>query len=175
MTSKQNKIQWAVFDSRYKKFCEYSTIEGVDVNSDSDIHTEPIENGKLAAFNKVIKPRECQVTLLFDGDYSNQNQALARLESARAGTETFTVITPSQVFKNMALRTFNYSRSQSGGVNLLAAECQFSEVLSVNQRKGNYVPRNPTSANETNTGKTQPRESALGAGVRAARNAATRV
>ena len=168
----RNSEQWAVVDANFKKICEYSTIEGIDGNSDSDVPSEPIENGKLAAFNKVVKPRDVQVTLLFDGDYSNQSLALAKLESARAGTSTFIVITPSQVFKNMALRTFNYSRSQSGGVNLLAVECQFVEIISINQNKSKYVPRKATSANETKTGATQPHNSVAGEAFRGVRNAA---
>jgi hypothetical protein len=149
------KELWAVLDSKYQRFCNYTSIEGDDISAETDVPTEPIENGKLAAYNKIIKPFQVKVTLLFDGAYSNQEQALAQIEAARQGTALFIVVTPSQVFKNCSLVNYDYTRSQSGGAHLLAVDCSFSEILSVNQNKGRYVPKNPTSANKVAEGKKQ--------------------
>jgi len=165
------KELWAVLDSKYQRFCNYTSIGGDDISAETDVPTEPIENGKLAAYNKIIKPFQVKVTLLFDGAYSNQEQALAQIEAARQGTALFIVVTPSQVFKNCSLVNYDYTRSQSGGAHLLAVDCSFSEILSVNQNKGRYVPKNPTSANKVAEGKKQ-QTTAIGAVVKSARERA---
>ena len=74
---------WAVVDSSGRKICDYDTVDQLEDSNTASIPIEPQENGGLFAYDKVPTPIEVTVRLLFSGDYTRQNAALALLEKYR--------------------------------------------------------------------------------------------
>ena len=161
MEREHTRNEWHVLDTRYRRICAYTSIEQVSITTSAQTPTIPIENGKLAAFNKTQNPNEITLTLLMDGDYENQESAIARIERAKQSTEMFMVVTPSDVRYQMSLNNYNITRTHDAGGHLLAIECTFVAILSVNTQKNAYVPAKATSAPKTNTGNKQPVTSGL--------------
>lgn len=154
----ENPTAWAIVDGSGAKICNYTAIISVDDSETATVPTEPIEGGKLAAFNKVPEPAEVSVSIAFDGDYGNQQDAISRIEQLRTTTETVSILSPSRIWRNMALRDYTYSRSAGAGGHLLQIDLTFIEVVSVNLSNttaAGYSPKNPTSSKKKNTGKKQ--------------------
>lgn len=145
---------WAVIDANGRDFVEYSGFDSIEDSSDATVPMEPQENGALYAYDKVPNPNVVRLRLLFNGDYSAQQEALAKLEVYRRGTMLFTVVTPARVCSRMTLIGYSSVRSATNGANMLEVECSFQEIrnASVGTRTAVWQPKNPTSANEQNTG-----------------------
>lgn len=161
MEREQVRNQWQVLDANNNKICNYTAIEQYGYSASAQTPTIPIENGKMAAFNKTQNPNEITLTLLFDGDYANQEGAIASIERAKQSTALFTIITPSDVNRHMSLNNYSTTRTHDNGGHLLAIECTFVAVLSVDSRKSAFVPAKATSAPKQNTGNKQPKRSLL--------------
>lgn len=151
---------WAIVDDSSNPICNYTAVISLDAKESASIPTEPIEGGKLAAFNKVPAPSEVAVSLAFDGDYSNQQDAIERIEELRTGLETVSILSPSRVWRNMALQDYTYSRAAGSGGHLLQMDLTFIEIVSVSLQSQTvaYTPKNATSANKKATGKKVPQE-----------------
>ncbi len=136
----------------WQKFCDYSAIETEGSKGSAQTPTVPLENGQFAMFNKVQDPTEVTVSLLFDGDYELQNMELAKIKSAKNGTTLFKIVTPSEVYSNMSLNSYNISRRHDSGGHLLAVDCTFLEIKSSAIGKNAYSNTNPTSGNDVKKG-----------------------
>ena len=146
---------WEVVDSRGYAFCNYDAIESVQDSSSAQIPTEPQENAALYAYNKVPEPSDVSVTLLFGGDYAQQQQALSMIEGYRSSTELFSILTPSRIFQRMAVVGYSSQRAATNGVNMLSISVQFREVrmATVQSAAAQWQPKNATSANLQDQGK----------------------
>jgi hypothetical protein len=149
------QTQWAVLNSNNQRICNYSAIEKTDESGHAETPTIPIEGGKLAAFNKISRPDEETLILLFDGDYANQEQCLAQIRQAKDSTALFKIVSPAGVLRNMSLNNYSVSRAHDSGGHLMIVECNFLEVKSVDQTKQAWSGKRVTAATPKNTGQTQ--------------------
>ena len=146
---------WAVLDSSDRPFCAYDSIDGFDDQASASVPTEPQENGRLYSYDKVLQPSEISVTLLFNGDYANQQAAMSLLTRHLASTALFTVVTPVRVMTNMTVVGLSRRQESTNGVNLLTVDVSFQEVRVATVQTGTvqWMPRNPTSNDEVDVGK----------------------
>lgn len=151
---------WAVLNSSYDPFCAYDSIDEVDDANESTVPSEPQENGRLYTYNKVPLPVTVSLKLLFGGDFATQNDALARLERFRIGTEVVTIVTPARVYSNMALVSYSTTRASTNGVGMLEVSCNFQEILNaqLSTETVQWTPKNATSADNVNRGQVQGTE-----------------
>lgn len=145
---------WAVVGDNLLPFVPYTAIGSIDADKSTRIPTEPIEGGRLAAYNNVQEPERVTVSLYFDGDYAVQVLALAMLDQKIASAETCTIFSPAKIWRHMALDHYDFSRAQGTGATFLSVQCSFVEIIAVNlaNQKIAYKPKNPTSATKVNTG-----------------------
>lgn len=148
---------WAVVDDAGNAFLEYDGIDNLSDSANASIPTEPQENGRLYAYDKVPQPSELTATLLFRGDYAKQQRALAQIESYRQSTALFSIVTPARVISRMAVVGYSSTRSAQSGGNLLALDVSFQEVRSagVGDKTAQWAPKNPTAADATQQGRKQ--------------------
>lgn len=147
---------WGVVSDTLLPFVPYTAIASVDAEQTSRIPTEPIEGGKLAAYNVVREPERVTVTFLFSGSYPVQVAALMMLDHRIASTATCTIFSPSKIWRHMALDHYNYSRAQASGASLLAVQASFVEIVAVNlnSQKTKFKPKRSTSLSKVGTGQT---------------------
>lgn len=157
---KLNTGNWALLGADNNPICDYDGIIEVNKASSSQVLTEPIEGGELAAFNKVQTPDVVRVTLSLSDDPAAQSAALERLKALKAGTGKqylCKLVTLSDVTDNLALESIGESHSATQNANLLFVELSFIRVKAV-QVTGTTVtwsPKKATSANQQNQGRTQ--------------------
>ena len=157
---KINTGDWALLGADNRLICDYDGIIEVSKASSSQVLTEPIEGGELAAFNKVQTPDAVRVTLSLSDDPASQSAALERLKALKAGTGKdylCKLVTLSDVTDNLALESIGESHSATQNANLLFVELSFIRVKAV-QASGSAVtwaPKKATSSNQQNQGRTQ--------------------
>lgn len=156
---------WEILNASNRPICDYEGIVGCNVVEASQVLTEPLENGLLAAYNRVTAPDAVSITLAISGDPSVQAQALddlRQLKRAIGSNALCTLVTPYLVINNLALETISQSRSSSINATLLLCELGFTSVrvVQTGTAKVEWSPRNPTSADGVNSGKVQPKTSA---------------
>lgn len=152
--------QWEIIKSNGLPICEHDGIFSVSVAQNSQILTEPIEGGELAAYNKVQAPDGVSITLILDTDTDTQAIALRdllALKKATGSNSLCRLITPYEIVENLALESISKTRSATENATLLLVELQFVQVLIVNTatRGATWAPKKASSANSTNRGKVQ--------------------
>lgn len=153
---------WAVLGDNLLPFVPYTCIAEVDAEQTSQIPSEPIEQGRLAAYNVVRQPERVTVTMLFDGAYPTQAGALFTLDQKIASTETCTIISPAKIWRHMALDHYDFSRAQASGASLLTVQASFVEIVAVNlnSQKTAFKPKRATSLSKVNSGQVNTRSAA---------------
>lgn len=157
---------WGLLGPDDEKICDYEGVLEVVNNSSSQVLTEPIENGQLAAFNKVQQPESLSVTLSIGSDPTRQRTAISRLKQLKAGTGAnflCKMVTPSEVFENLSLESIGQTRATQSGATLLVVTLNFVQirVVQVTSQQLQWSPKNPTSADPVNAGRVQTEQSTL--------------
>ncbi len=159
----QEKIDfgnWALLGADNLPICDYDGIIEVNKASASQVLTEPVEGGELAAYNKVQLPDAVRVTLSLSDDPVTQAAALDRLKTLKKGTGSdylCKLVTLSDVTDNLALENIGESHSVSQNANLLFVELSFIRIKSVKTSNATvkWSPKKATSSNQVNQGRTQ--------------------
>lgn len=151
---------WALLGADGMRICDYEGILEVIRASSSQVITEPIEGGELAAFNKVQQPDAVRVTLSMGGDPAEQSAALERLKRLKKGTGSdylCMLVSPADVVDSLALESIGQSHSAQNGATLLVVELSFIRIRAVQTTtaKVQWTPARATSAEPVNAGRTQ--------------------
>lgn len=157
---------WALLGSNDQPICEYEGILEITNSSSSQVLTEPIENGQLAAFNKVQQPDQVRIVLSLGADPTIQRSSLSKLQQLKSGTgQAFLckLISPCDVSENLALESIGQTRTSQSGATLLTVELSFLQVraVQVETQQIAWSPKNPTSSDPVNSGRVQTETSTL--------------
>lgn len=163
----QNKFgAWGLLGPDDQKICDYEGILEIENTSTSQVLTEPIENGQLAAFNKVQQPDTLRVSLAIGYDPTKQRTALSKLKQLKAGTGAgylCKLISPSEVTENLSLESIGQTRTSQSGATLLIVQLSFVQirVVQVTSQQLQWSPKNPSSSDPVNSGRVQTEVSSL--------------
>lgn len=154
--------RWAILNSRDQPICQYVGIMTCNFAEASQVLTEPLEGGQLAAYNKVQAPDSVTLSLAISGDPAIQTQALNDLRALKMAIGTGSLcklVTPYFVVENLALETISQARSVTQNATALVVELGFISIRTVQTgvSRVNWSPRNPTSSDAVNSGKVQPK------------------
>ena len=157
---------WGLLGADDEKVCDYEGILEVTASAASQVLTEPIEDGQLAAFNKVQQPETVSVQLSLGSDPTVQQTAMSRLRALKAGTGSeflCKLVSPSEVFENLALESIGQSRTTQAGATLLVVTLNFLQIriVQVTSQRLQWTPKNPSAADPVNQGRVQPGPSTL--------------
>lgn len=155
---------WGLLGADDQKICDYEGILEVSNSSSSQILTEPLENGQLAAFNKVQQPENVRVLLSLGSDPTKQRESMTRLKQFKGGTGSgflCKLISPSEVSENLSLESIGQTRTSQSGATLLTVELTFVQirVVQVTSQQLAWSPKNPTGADPVNSGRVQTERS----------------
>ena len=159
----QGSLAWAIVADNLLPICPYTSIGEFDQSRDVKLPDEPIEKGQLATYNNVNEPKRVNVTLFVNGDFAIQLLTLAMLDKFMEGTDTCTILSPAQIWRNMALEHYDYTRTSSGGASLLAVNCSFKEIVKVDLSQQTISsPKRATSSAKVNTGQASTKSPSFG-------------
>lgn len=154
--------EWTLLDETGATAITFTSFIDIDYRNEGQALSYPVELGGFANYNKTQTPLDIRVTLATQGSDADFEYILFKLDEYQNEAVKLSVSTPSALYENMTLEAYSYKRSRESNAGLLTVELSLVEVREVQTQVTTTVitkPRNPTSAGNTNTGKTQTQES----------------
>lgn len=151
--------EWALLNENGAVAFEYTSFVGLEVQNEGQALSYPIEKDGFATYNKVQSPLVIRVVFCKQGLNSEFEPILNKLNELQKGIDKLFISTPSFYYGPVTLESYNNTRTQESGAAMLTVDCTFVEVKEVETSRTTTVitrPKNPTSADKTNTGKTAP-------------------
>lgn len=157
-TNSLTQAEWTLLDESGATAVTFTSFIDIDYRNEGQALSYPIEQGSFANYNKVDTPLDIRVTLGLQGAESDFEYILTKLDEYKKEAVKLSVVTPSALYESMTLVTYSYKRTQDSSAGMLVVELVLNEVREVKTQVTTTVitkPKNPTSAEKENTGKTQ--------------------
>lgn len=123
--------QWTLLDDAGEKAFAFDSFSNLNLKSESKVIQAPVENGGFVMYNKTNTPLEIKCTLIKKGSPEDLQVYVDALLEYADNTNLLSIVTPDREYQNMNLTSVSFSRSAEGGVNLIMAECAFTEIRQV--------------------------------------------
>ena len=123
--------QWTLLDDAGEKAFAFDSFSNLNLKSESKVIQAPVESGGFVMYNKLNTPLEIKCTLIKKGSPEDLQVYVDALLKYADNTNLLSIITPDREYQNMNLTSVSFSRSAEGGVNLIMAECAFTEIRQV--------------------------------------------
>ena len=123
--------QWTLLDDAGEKAFDFDSFSNLNLKSESKVIQAPVENGGFVMYNKTNTPLEIKCTLIKKGSPEDLQVYVDALLEYADNTNLLSIVTPDREYQNMNLTSVSFSRSAEGGVNLIMAECAFTEIRQV--------------------------------------------
>ena len=123
--------QWTLLDDAGEKAFDFDSFSNLNLKSESKVIQAPVENGGFVMYNKTNTPLEIKCTLIKKGSPEDLQVYVDALLEYADNTDLLSIVTPDREYRNMNLNSVSFSRSAEGGVNLIMAECAFTEIRQV--------------------------------------------
>lgn len=156
--------QWTIIDESGSTAITFTSFIDIDVKNEGQALSYPVEEGGFANYNKVQSPLDIRVTLSTQGTDADFEYILDTLNNYQANPIKLFISTPSAYYGPVTLEAYMNKRTRESGAGQLTVELGFIEVREIETQVSTTVitrPRNATSADKSNTGKTQVGPSAL--------------
>ena len=139
----------------------FTSMLEANVQSDSAVLEEPLEQGSFAAFNRVQYSDVFRVKLAIEGDAADLQKAQETLKELKSGTDTFSLVTPDYEHENLTLESYDYMRNQRQGNGLLIVDMRIKEIREVQTGTATLTTaqcKNASNASKQKTGRTQTKD-----------------
>lgn len=123
--------QWTLLDDAGEKAFAFDSFSNLNLKSESKVIQAPVESGGFVMYNKTNTPLEIKCTLIKKGLPEDLQVYVDALLEYADNTNLLSIVTPDREYRNMNLNSVSFSRSAEGGVNLIMAECAFTEIRQV--------------------------------------------
>lgn len=123
--------QWTLLDDAGEKAFAFDSFSNLNLKSESKVIQAPVESGGFVMYNKLNTPLEIKCTLIKKGSPEDLQVYVDALLEYADNTNLLSIVTPDREYQSMNLTSVSFSRSAEGGVNLIMAECAFTEIRQV--------------------------------------------
>lgn len=123
--------QWTLLDSEGEKAFDFDSFAKLNLKSESKIVQAPVEKGSFVMYNKLNTPLELKCVLIKQGLPEELQTYVDALLDYADSTNLLSIVTPDKEYPNMNLASVSFDRSAEGGINLIMADCAFTEVRQV--------------------------------------------
>lgn len=150
--------KWRVTLETGADLAPFTTFIEIEVTNEGQTLSYPVEAGSFVDYNKVQTPLEISITAARQGDETDFSAILETLDDNQAKPTKLFITTPSSYYGPMTLERYDYRRTVDNGAGLLLVNMNFVEVKEAQTQVTTTVitkPKNPSSANKTDTGQTQ--------------------
>jgi hypothetical protein len=119
---------WGIYNASGVLAIKPDSIVALNYDREWSLLTFPVEQGGFESYNKVQLPYQTEVTITKGGSLSEREQIIWKLEEMAASLAMFTVYTPEEIFMNVNVESFNYSRTSTNGAGMITANIRFKEI-----------------------------------------------
>ena len=123
--------RWTILDSNGLKVLDFDAFNKADINNESKVIQAPVEGGGFVMYNKISTPLEVNCVLIKQGFPVDLQSYVDQLLEYVESTELLSIVTPDREYQNMNLVKVSFTRSAEAGVDVIAADCSFTEVRQV--------------------------------------------
>lgn len=110
---------------------DFDVFLSCDYRNESQVPSQPVEEGGFAVFNKIATPYTVSVKLAKTGAPDALTAFLADVEALEGSLDLYAVTTPERVFTNMNVVAVRYARQASSGADRVVVELGLQEIRQV--------------------------------------------
>lgn len=152
---------WSIKDATGKLALAPDNIVEVHFGEKSKVSDFPVEKGAFTTYNKAHHPIAIKITMSVGSKLADRNTFLNALINLKRSTNLVNITIPEGVFKDYTLESYDFSRTEKKGQNMIIASCHFVNVVQTTSQISNtsLVRRklkNPSAATKVDGGKAQP-------------------
>jgi len=148
---------WGVYTLAGTEVFDVDSVVDLKITNKATVSDFPVEQGSFASYNKVNVPNAVKVRLAVGGQ-ARIAAFQAALANELGAPNLYNVATPTTVYLNVTLESYDYAQSSESGLNLLVVDLAMKEVREVSPAYTTVKiphPKNPTSASKSVNGKVQ--------------------
>ena len=119
---------WGIFTSLGIPVVLADSVISQDYANDWRIADYPTQRGGFQNYNKVSTPYTARMTFAISGANLKRRLALNILDVAAGSLQLFTVVTPTQFYRNANIVRYDYQRTGKNGVELILVNVELREV-----------------------------------------------
>ena len=151
--------QWGIF-SGGAPVVSADTVVEFSYKEEYVVADYPIETGAFVSYDKVYQPFDVRVRYVAGGSDANRQALLQSIEAIVGDLNLYDVVSPEAVYTNANVVHFDYRRTSSNGVKLLAVDVWLREVrIAGTSAPSGFDMSNaasPAAADPVNGGTVQP-------------------
>lgn len=120
---------WGVFDSNFNSVIDADSFMSFSYRKEANLPTYQVQDGKLAAYNKVQLPFTNSVKISKGGSEADRANLIRQLDALQASLDNFTIVTPEKSYLNVNCGTYALTRKDKGDAFMFSdVELYFQEV-----------------------------------------------
>ena len=147
---------WGVFNLSGELVFDVDSVLDLKVSGKAKVSDFPVEEGAFSSYNKVKEPKSSKVRLAVGGT-ARIGTFQAALDTELGSANLYNIVTPTTVYLNVTLESYDYSQAAESGLNLLVVDMSFKEIREVSPAYSTVAhPKNPASASKKVNGKAAP-------------------
>lgn len=152
---------WGIFDMSGNLVVAADSVLAFSNKSEWTKPTYPIEGGKLAGYNKVIRPFSNYVRLCKGGSLSDRKDFLDQIYAIEGDLNSYMILSPERTYSPVNLSHHEETRRGGEGAYFLEVDIYFEEVLDVEAQFSSTTAnttnaQNPAAIPSTAEGSVQP-------------------
>ena len=153
-----SNAEWTLLDINGHTAVTFTSFIDIKVSTQGQAVSYPLEEGGFVNYNKTHNPLDIKLTLGAQGTETDFSYTLQKLDELQERAATLAVVTPSAVYENMTLESYDTDRGPERGARMLIVVLSLKEVRPVEaltSATGFVRPKNPTSAGRIGRGREQ--------------------
>lgn len=101
---------WGIFDSNFNSVVDADSFMSFNHRKEATIPTFQVQDGQLAAYNKVQLPGNESIRITKGGSQADRANLIRQLDSLQASLDNFTIVTPEKSYLNRNCYTYDLVR-----------------------------------------------------------------
>lgn len=147
---------WGIFTKGGEQVIVPDVFNDLSHSAQTKVARFYVEEGTFANYNKVEEAEETTVVLIKTGTYEQLTEYLEEVRAIKSSIELYDIVTPERSITDVNLESFDYTRTRSGGTNMITFNLHFVEIREVAIA---YSTRTiPVAAQSQDRGQQQPKE-----------------
>lgn len=119
---------WGLFTEDGSAVVEADSVTRVEYRREWNIADFPIERGGFETYDKVENPFIARVTFVCGGSQAHREAFLNSIEEIAGDLELYTLVTPEISYPNVNITHYDYTRTATQGLGLMAVTIWVQEV-----------------------------------------------
>lgn len=120
---------WGIYDANFKSVVDADSFLSFSNRKESNIPTFQVQDGKLAAYNKVQLPFTNSVRIIKTSTLAGRQALLRQIDALQASLDNFTIVTPEKSYVNVNCGSYEVTRKDKDDAFVLTdVQLFFQEI-----------------------------------------------